>query len=56
MTKCPADPTDWTKVVTIYPEGLADRLTIRLDLQCECPCEKADFPAIGEVTAPVRNH
>ena len=43
VKECPKDRKDWKKSFSIYPVGLTEKLTINLDLLCECPCETADL-------------
>ncbi|KAK2157041.1 hypothetical protein LSH36_200g04066 [Paralvinella palmiformis] len=54
LTGCPTDVEDHQKTVVIYPVGLSDKLELRLNVDCSCPCENPDFEPVGEITAPVR--
>jgi len=40
VTSCPKDRTKWKKSFEIYPVGLEEKLTVNLNLMCECDCEK----------------
>jgi len=53
VTECPENEAELDKLVTIYPVGLAEKLSLRLKLICSCPCEKPDFKPIGDVLPPV---
>lgn len=52
VTSCPANPSQWQRTFKIYPVGLAEALTVNLELQCECNCEKPEFE---EVNSPKCN-
>jgi len=41
VKECPADRRQWNKTFQIYPVGLTEKLTINLQLNCECACEKS---------------
>ncbi|KAK2159930.1 hypothetical protein LSH36_143g03036 [Paralvinella palmiformis] len=55
VTECPENEAELDKLVTIYPVGLAEKLSLRLKLICSCPCEKPDFKPIGDVLPPQPN-
>ena len=39
MPDCPVDRKAWTKVFYVYPASLTEKLTVTVQLDCECPCE-----------------
>lgn len=39
---CPADRSQWNRTFQISAVGLTEKLTIHLELICECPCELPD--------------
>jgi len=41
VPECPADKSQWKKTFDIVPVGLSEKLTINLELNCECQCEKS---------------
>lgn len=47
VTECPKDKAVWKQEFSIYPVGLAEKLTIDLDIICECECEKPDQEEIN---------
>jgi len=46
VKECPEDRSQWNKTFQIYPVGLTEKLTVNLQLNCECQCEK---PNAGKV-------
>jgi protocadherin alpha len=40
VKSCPADRSQWKRTFQIYPVGLTEKLTINLELNCECDCER----------------
>ncbi|XP_046467651.1 integrin beta-PS-like [Neodiprion pinetum] len=40
--ECPERPEDWHQIIEIKPQGVDERLTIEVDLICDCPCSKPD--------------
>ncbi|KAK2164572.1 hypothetical protein NP493_1406g01044 [Ridgeia piscesae] len=53
VTSCPKDRTKWKKSFEIYPVGLEEKLTVNLNLMCECDCEK---PGQEERNSPKCNN
>ncbi|XP_076460405.1 integrin beta-1-like [Babylonia areolata] len=49
VTQCPKDRKEWKQGLSIYPAGLAERLSVELDIICECECET---PGFEEVNSP----
>ena len=43
VNSCPEDPAQWQKKFDIYPVGLTEKLTVHIDLNCECDCEQSEF-------------
>ena len=41
VRSCPSDHSQRSKTFNIYPVGLTEKLTINLELMCECDCEQA---------------
>lgn len=39
LKKCPKDPKDWQRIITISPVGLNEKLVIDLEMVCSCACE-----------------
>ncbi|XP_041366315.1 integrin beta-PS-like [Gigantopelta aegis] len=42
-TSCPEKKSDRRKTVTIQPVGLAEKLTLQIDIMCECECEQPNM-------------
>uniref|UniRef100_A0A146KXD2 Integrin beta n=1 Tax=Lygus hesperus TaxID=30085 RepID=A0A146KXD2_LYGHE len=36
---CPPNKKDWIQTFQIYPVGINESLTVKLEMQCDCPCE-----------------
>ncbi|KAF6209301.1 hypothetical protein GE061_015046 [Apolygus lucorum] len=37
---CPPNKRDWIQTFQIYPVGINESLTVKLEMQCDCPCER----------------
>ncbi|XP_071541233.1 integrin beta-PS isoform X2 [Panulirus ornatus] len=40
VEECPKDRNKWRQLISIYPVGLRESLTIDLEMVCDCPCER----------------
>ena len=41
VNSCPEDQAQWRRTVDIYPVGLVEKLTVHVDLMCQCDCEQS---------------
>ena len=63
VTSCPEDRSQWRRKFDIYAIGLTEKLTVNLDLICECECEKPAqevrlttfTPDLADTMTPSRN-
>uniref|UniRef100_T1JH92 Integrin beta n=1 Tax=Strigamia maritima TaxID=126957 RepID=T1JH92_STRMM len=40
VIRCPNETKDWMQTFTIEPVGLKEKLTVNLEIVCECDCER----------------